>query len=69
MKKLTKRDFVNYKVRKEVQKGKKVYRMTIRTWSHRQLKKARWKRSLERAIKRETVHRGLVKFTDEIMSW
>lgn len=39
-----------------------------RGWSERQLKKARWKKSLERAKRRgDLVYGGFVVFTDELL--
>ena len=39
--------------------------MKAKSWTHRQLKKARWKRSLERAKKRGPVYGGYVTIDDE----
>lgn len=52
-----------------VKRGRKVCNMKIKTWSQRKLKKARWKRSLQRAMKRGYIYHGFIKFTDEITSW
>ena len=37
-----------------------------KSWPNRQLKKARWKRSLERAKKRGPIYGGYITFTDEL---
>jgi hypothetical protein len=39
--------------------------MKARRWSQRQLKKARWKRSLQRAKKRGPVYGGFIRITDD----
>ena len=39
--------------------------MKAKHWSQKQLKKARWKKSLQRAKKRGLVYGGFIKITDE----
>ena len=66
---MTKSEVVRAIAKREASRGKKVCYCKVKSWSNRQLKKARWKRSLSRAVKRETVYGGYVNFTDELEIW